>query len=220
MVTGVLALVVLPQANVVCCIVRIVNTKEQKQVIYNITMPRKIRKNYTGLFLKSVNFITVTFILCGLNISVASELSADMKQCAKEQNTTRRLNCYDSIAEKYQLTGELDFITPPSEFLSSRLTVTPWHSEYTLTVEGFFKLIKNAVMDSGEKIEIHGWTRDGHDYVLNITMRHPIRLRFLPMETATDEIPLSLLRTIIIDGEKTDAGLFITTIASMTPDKK
>ncbi|MEJ2452097.1 MAG: hypothetical protein P8047_15790 [Gammaproteobacteria bacterium] len=75
-------------------------------------------------------------------------------------------------------------------------------------------------MDDGEKIQVHGWTKQAHDYVLSITMRRPLQLRFLPFETATDEIPLSLLRKLIIDGEPTDPELFITTIASMVPDDK
>ena len=74
-------------------------------------------------------------------------------------------------------------------------------------------------MDNGDKIAVHGWTKQGHDYVLNITMRQPVRVRFLPFETGTDEIPLSLLRSLVVDGETTDPGLFITNIASMVPEK-
>lgn len=165
--------------------------------------------------------VLLTFLLYGvLNSALASELSKDFKSCTKESNADKRLVCFDLLAEKYNLVAKQEFIKPSREFLSSELTVTPWQSEYTLTVEGFVKLIHDAVMDDGEKIEIHGWTRQGHDYVLNITMRRPVQLRFLPFETATKEIPLSLLRKLIIDGEATDPGLFITTIASMVPEEK
>jgi len=170
------------------------------------------------VILQRIVLATATALSCIPNPGFTSELPIDIKQCTTEQNAQKRLECYDKIAEKYQLVEKLEYITPPDQFLSSKLTVTPWHSEYSLTVGSFVKLIENAVMDDGEKIEIHGWTRQDHDYVLNITMRRPIRLKFLPFETATDEIPLSLLRSLIIDGEKTDPGLFITTIASMTPD--
>ena len=163
--------------------------------------------------------VLVTLFLCGLNQSIASEIKNDLKKCAMEQTALKRLDCYDALAKKYQLVTQQNFIEPPEEFLTSKLTVTPWNSEYTLTVDGFVKLIKSAVMDDGEKIEVHGWTRQGRDYVLNITMRRPLRLRFLPLETATDDIPMSLLRNLIIDGETTDPGLFITTIASMVPDE-
>lgn len=163
--------------------------------------------------------ILVPMMLCGLKQGVASEIKNDLSKCAIEQTALKRLDCYDGLAKKYQLVSQKNFIEPSEEFLSSQLTVTPWNSEYTLSVDGFVKLIESAIMDDGEKIEVQGWTRQGHDYVLNITMRRPLRLKFLPFETATDEIPLSLLRNLIIDGETTDPGLFITTIASMVPEK-
>ena len=163
--------------------------------------------------------LLVALIIGGLSHGNASELKNDIKDCAREQTAINRLDCYDKLAEKYELTTTQNYIEPPEEFLSSKLTVTPWHNDYTLTVKDFINLIESAVMDDGEKIEIHGWTRQGHDYVLNITMRRPLRLRFLPFETATNDIPLSLLRSLIVDGETTDPELFITTIASMVPEK-
>lgn len=165
------------------------------------------------------SLVVILFLSLGCQ-SMASELPKDFKHCTTEQDAIKRLACYDTLAEKYQLISEQQYINPPEEFLSSKLTVTPWHTEYSLTVQGFVDLIKSAVMDDGEKITIHGWTRQGHDYVLNITMRRPVRLKFLPFETGTEEIPLSLLRNMIIDGETTDPALFITTIASMVPDEK
>lgn len=149
-----------------------------------------------------------------------SELEKGLKRCSNKQAALDRLNCYDRLVEKHQLVVKQKYIRPPAKFLSSKLTATPWHDEYKLTVEDFVNLIKAAVMEDGEKIDVHGWTKQGRDYVLNITMRRPLHLRFLPFESATDEIPLSLLRKLIIDGEATDPELFITTIASMVPDKK
>ena len=171
----------------------------------------------TQFYLITAVLLVVTQIL---QTAVASELADQIKQCAKEIVSIKRLGCYDKLAEKFQLDSDPNFIQPSREFLSSKLTVTPWHDEYLLSVKDFVDMINTAVMDNGEKIVIHGWTKQGHDYVLNITMRQPLKVKFLPFETATDEIPLSLLRNIVIDGETSDPELFITTIASMTPDGK
>jgi len=179
--------------------------------IHNLNSIRRSLHKYVAIHL-------VVLALSGLHTSQASELAQDIRICTQVNDATKRLSCYDRVAKEYQLIEEAEYIAPPEKFLSSKLTVTPWHSEYSLTVQGFVTLIENAVMANGDKIEIHGWTRQDHDYVLNITMRRPLHLRFLPFETATDEIPLSLLRSIIIDGEETDPELFITTIASMIPD--
>lgn len=171
---------------------------------------------------KSISFYVITvalfWVMQVFNSVLASELAEQMKKCASEKDSKTRLACYDKLAGKYQLDSQQNFIQPPREFLSSKLTVTPWHDEYLLSVEDFVEMINTAVMDNGEKIEIHGWTKQGHDYVLNITMRRPLQVKFLPFETGTDDIPLSLLRKLVIDGETSDPGLFITTIASMVPD--
>ena len=166
--------------------------------------------------------LTSTFIMLisFMSHGIASELSDKIKRCTKHQTAMKRLACFDEIAEKHKLVAKKKYVSPPDAFLNSTLTVTPWHAEYKLTVQNFVGLIMSAVMEDGKKIVVHGWTKEGHDYVLNITMRRPLRLKFLPFETATDEIPLSLFRKLIIDGEATDAGLFVTTIASMVPDKK
>ena len=167
-------------------------------------------------------FIILSFVvnLGFTGLCIASDLPEEMKTCANEQSNSKRLSCYDALAQKHKLVNTLNFVVPSEEFLSSKLTVTPWRSEYKLTIQQFVNLIKSAVMEDGKKIAVHGWTRQGHDYVLNITMREPLRLRFLPFETATPEIPLSLFRKLVIDGETTDPELFVTTIASMVPDKK
>ena len=170
--------------------------------------------------LAKIALIMVVVSFSGTGNCLASELKNDIQHCTREQAALKRLQCYDSLAEKLNLVAKLNYINPPEEFLSSKLTVTPWTYDYSLTVEGFVKLINSAVMNDGEKIEVHGWTQQGHDYILNITMRRPMRLKFLPFETATDEIPLSLLRNLVVDGETTDPELFITTIASMVPDNK
>ena len=175
---------------------------------------------YPSKTLRQIVLILMLFVLGWPGGLAASELKDDIQKCTREQAALKRLDCYDRLAEKFNLVTKFDYINPPEEFLSSKVTVTPWTYDYRLTVEGLVKLIENAVMADGEKIEIHGWTRQGRDYVLNITMRRPMRLKFLPFETATDDIPLSLLRKLVVDGEATDPELFITTIASMVPDEK
>ena len=176
-------------------------------------------RNYPSKSSRQLALLAALFVFGGPGKLAASELADGIKRCTREQTAIKRLNCYDMLAEKFNLVNKIDYIQPPEEFLSSKLTVTPWTYDYSLTVAGFVKLIERAVMNDGEKIEIHGWTQQGHDYVLNITMRRPLSLKFLPFETATDEIPLSLLRSLVIDGETTDPELFITTIASMVPEE-
>jgi len=172
--------------------------------------------------IQAPSFLLLVCFLAGSTTGLAdtpkSDLPKDIEKCAQENEASERLACYDTVAEKYQLVKKLEFITPPDAFLKSLLVVTPWKPEYKLTVDGFVNLIETAVMENGKKIQIHGWTKQGHDYILNITMRHPLRLHFLPFETATDDIPLSLLRNPVVDGNTRDSSLFITTIASMAPD--
>ena len=162
-------------------------------------------------------FITIFVLITGN--TWASVLSDDIAECSKISDSLQRLVCYDNTARKHRLAGQSDYIQPGAAFLDSQLVVTPWIAEYTLTVRDFANMVSQAVLDSGEKIVVHGWTKKGQDYILNITMRSPIQLHFLPKDTATEEISMSLLKKVFINGDATDAGLFIMAIAAMVPDK-
>jgi len=73
-------------------------------------------------------------------------------------------------------------------------------------------------MDNGKHVTVQGWSRNKHEFVLNITMRTPVQLRFLPRESAKENTSMSLLREVTMDGYTIDAGQFIMVIAAMGPD--
>ena len=197
----------------------------QQSIISN--MDTRITTNraltFASLFVALIFILVFTLVFTLVfdqTTSLASELPDEITQCTKQRGAMQRLTCYDTLATKHKLVAEQDFINPNPAFLESKLAVTPWTSEYSLSVQGFVDLISSAVMDDGEKVAVHGWTKEGHQYVLSITMRTLMYLKFLPLETATDEIPMSLLKQLNINGDITDAELFVTTIASMVPDDK
>jgi len=150
-------------------------------------------------------------------------LTRQLARCAGLGNDRQRLACYDELARKQSPTAgqsqDLDRIQPPASFLDSRLVAVPWKAEYHLTVRGFVRLIAHAVMDSGKHVTVQGWSRDRHDYVLNITMRNPLELHFLPRKSARGNTSMSLLREVTMDGYTIDAGQFIIIIAAMAPDE-
>ncbi|MGD8566595.1 MAG: hypothetical protein PVJ39_00720 [Gammaproteobacteria bacterium] len=174
---------------------------------------------YTRRFFILLLFLAVVPALNGAQAktSVARQLA----RCAAISNEQQRLACYDELARKVSSNAGqspgLHFIQPPASFLDSRLVSAPWKAQYTLTVRSFVKLISQAVMGNGKKISIQGWTRDERHYVLNITMRTPVKLRFLPREVAKKDTPMSLLKEVTMDGETVSAEEFIMVIAAMVP---
>ena len=163
-------------------------------------------------------FLLSITLLFGSDIAWSSELAKQLTECAKEPIAENRLTCYDALAEKQQLADKPVFIQPNSDFLNSRLVVTPWIIDFNLTINEFAGLISNAIMDDGERVTVQGWTKEGNHYVLHITMRSPVQLRFLPSDTTQQQIPMSLLIDPVIDGQTVDPELYVITIASMVPD--
>jgi len=154
--------------------------------------------------------------------SAETTLPRQMARCAELGNDRQRLACYDELARNAASSAGRSQgpvrIQPPASFLDSHLVAVPWKAEYHLTVRDFVRLITHAVMDSGKHVIVQGWSRDRHDYVLSITMRSPLELHFLPRESATGDISMSLLREVTMDGYAIDAGQFIMIIAAMAPD--
>lgn len=151
-------------------------------------------------------------------------LSQQLEHCAAIGNNQDRLTCYDKLARKNsssegQPRGH-KFIQPPVSFLDSHLVAEPWKAEYTLTVRSFVDLISHAVMEDKKHVTVQGWSRDKRDYVLHITMHTPVKLHFLPRESARDDMSMSLLRDVKMDGYTLGADQFIIAIAAMVPDKK
>jgi hypothetical protein len=171
-------------------------------------------------------FITFLLLLLGAAPAVhsASEKTAlieQLAQCAALSDNQQRLTCYDdlvrNLASNTGQSQDPDLIQPPASFLDSRLVAVPWKTEYSLTVRSFVELISQAVMGNGKKVTVQGWTRDERHYILNITMRTPVKLRFLPREGAKQDTPMSLLKEVTMDGETVSAEEFIMVIAAMVP---
>lgn len=173
---------------------------------------------YTRLFLILILFISATI---GVSADVA--LNRQLARCAELGNKQKRLACYDKLAREVSSnsgpSARLDFIQPPAGFFDSHLVAVPWKEEYKLTVGNFVKLISHAVMDSGNRVTVQGWQMDDHDYVLNITMRTPVKLHFLPRDSASGSSQMSLLRSVTMDGQTIAAGQFIMIIAAMESDE-
>lgn len=166
-----------------------------------------------------VSILFIVFFSLITSLAHGASPATTITQCSKISDTAQRLSCYDHLAQEQNQSSKPEYIQPEAAFLDSQLVVTPWVAEYTLSVRDFAKLIAQAEFDGGKKIKIHGWARDGDDYILNITMRSPLQLRFSPRITASQAIPMSLLRKVMIDGEPTNASQFVMVIAAMVPDK-
>ena len=110
-----------------------------------------------------------------------------------------------------KLEAELGFSNP------NNISGKNWNAEYTLTLRGFVALITQAAMDNRQCMSVQGWCRDEVDSVLQITMRIPLRLHFLPRQSATYNTPMSPLRAVGIEGHTINAGAFNLIIATMRP---
>lgn len=164
-------------------------------------------------------------ILFAVTLSVASlshtgntELNSAVRQCAGESDSLKRLVCYDNMAQKFNLNAAKEYIDPDKAFLSSKLVVTPWEPEYSLSIADFVKLISSAVLEDGSKVKVKGWTRSDDRYVLDIVMRAPVKLTFLPASEDSVKENMSLLEPVIIKGRETEASQFVMVIATMVPD--
>lgn len=155
--------------------------------------------------------------------SAATTLSQQLARCAALGNDQDRLACYDALARNVSANAgqaqHLDLVQPPATFLDSRLVAEAWKAEYKLTVRGFAELISHAVMENKKRVTVQGWSRDKRDYVLNITMRTPVKLHFLPRKSARKGTSMSLLREVTMNGHTIGAGQFIMIIAAMVPDE-
>ncbi len=157
-------------------------------------------------------------------VSAETSLTQQLTHCAMLGSDQARLACYDELAHHVSPNASqakgLDLIQPPATFLDSHLVAEPWKAEYSLTVRSFVDLISQAVMENKKPVTVEGWSRDKRDYVLHITMQTPVKLHFLPRESAGDDMSMSLLRDVKMDGYTLGADQFILTIATMVPDKK
>jgi hypothetical protein len=180
---------------------------------------RQARRKYTFLLLVS--------LLVASDAGWASSLTQQIAHCAQLTNNQQRLACYDSLTHAQEQADHANNLHPPESFLDSRLVAVAWKPEYTLTVRKFVALIHKAVMGNHKKIKVHGWHRDERHYILNITMRSAVSLRFLPRDRKATKLTtkpttkptMSLLKEVEMDGTTVDAAQFIMTIAAMVPDK-
>ena len=162
--------------------------------------------------------IAATLAVAAMSHASLPELNNAVRNCAVQTDSLKRLVCYDSLAEKFELNKNPDYIQPDKKFLSSKLVVTPWKPEYTLSVKDFVNLISSAVLEDGSKIKVKGWTRDDDRYVLSIVMRAPIKLTFLPADKKQVKENMSLLEPVLVQGRETEASQFVMVIATMVPD--
>lgn len=156
--------------------------------------------------------------------SAENSLTQQLTDCAVLGSDQARLACYDELARHVapntSQSQRFDLIQPPATFLDSHLVAEPWKAEYSLTVRSFVDLISHAITEDKKPVTVQGWSRDKRDYVLHITMQTPLKLHFLPRESAKDDMLMSLLRDVKMDGYTLGADQFILIIAAMVPDKK
>lgn len=179
--------------------------------------------------MKYIPNICILFLFLATQAKVSdvyaeTSLSQQLARCAAIDNNQKRLACYDKLARSHSSdegqSRSHQFIQPPAAFLDSHLVAEPWKAEYTLTVRSFAELISQAVMKDKKPVTVQGWSRDKGDYVLNITMKTPLQLHFLPRKSASQDMAMSLLRDVKMNGYTLGADQFILTIAAMVPDKK
>lgn len=174
---------------------------------------------YTQRFISFSLFLTAASAANA--VPQTNALTEQLVHCAALSDNRQRLACYDDLARSVTSdTGQsqsLDFIQPPASFLDSRLVAVRWRTDYKLTVRGFVELISQAVTGDGKKVTVQGWTRDERHYILHITVRRPVKLRFLPREGAKQGPPMSLLKEVTMDGQTVSAEEFIMVIAAMVP---
>jgi hypothetical protein len=171
-------------------------------------------------------FILLLFLAAVPTVNGASAetaLTQQLTHCAALGSDQARLACYDELARNVSSSASqshrFDRIQPPATFLDSRLVAETWKAEYNLTVRGFVELISQAVMANKQRVTVQGWSRNKHDYVLNITMRTPVKLHFLPRESDNKNTPMSLLREVTMNGYTISAEEFILIIAAMASDE-
>ena len=179
----------------------------------------------SGLLIDMLGMLSQLLFAVSLSIASLShasntELNAAVRQCAGETDSLKRLVCYDDLAKKFNLNAKQEYIHPDQDFLSSKLVVKPWEPEYSLSIADFVQLISSAVLEDGTKVKVRGWTRQDDRYVLDIVMRSPVKLTFLPADENEVKQNLSLLEPVVIKGRKTEASQFVMVIATMVPDSQ
>jgi len=160
-------------------------------------------------------FFTIAVTLLSPTILLAS-LSNQILQCATLKQDFRRLQCYDKLVQRTESLNNKNVLKPPKEFLVSELRAARHESDYTLSISDFVRLIRRAKLENGNPIVIIGWKVQPHSFSLVINMQKEITISFTHIKTKQENI--SLLLPVIIDGNSIDPSVFITTIASMTPD--
>lgn len=177
-------------------------------------------KNISRLFFL---FLTLTTLFAVTAASAQTALSQQLKRCAAIGNDQERLACFDKLSRTVSANAEqaqyCEFIQPPASFLDSNLVTETWKQDYSLTVRSFVDLISRAVMENHKRVTVEGWSRDKQDYVLNITMNTPMKLHFFPRQSGKQDISMSLLREVTMDGYLISGEQFIITIAAMVPDE-
>jgi len=160
------------------------------------------------IFTAAVNLLLPSLLLAGL--------SDQIMQCATLKQDSKRLQCYDNFSLHSELLQNKNVLKPPKEFLISELRAVRHESDYTLSVADFIELIRRAKLENGNPIVIMGWNIQQHSFSLDIDMQKKVTISFTHFKTKQENI--SLLLPVIIDGSSIDPSVFITTIASMTPD--
>lgn len=146
-----------------------------------------------------------------------ASLQDKLSSCAKIQSNQGRLNCYDQLIPTNNNLRPKYSKTISSKFLHSEIRADKAVSEYQLAVKDFLELIKIAVMDDNRKIGILGWEKKQQNYILHLRMRQSVSLVFQYISSSSENF--SVLNPVVIDGVIMDPAVFITNIASMSPDE-
>ena len=177
--------------------------------------------------LKSILPLIVSVgVLLMASFQAMGEIEPLFKICAKIQDDSERLSCYDRLVKVISEADEavakagdkgeekVANVQPTQEFLDSELRVDPTKSDFDLSVNQFLQIIKSAKLENGQPVTIDGWSLQEHGYVLTIKMKSPIQIKFVFEPTKNSEF--SLLQPVLMKGVKIDPALFVMNMAART----
>lgn len=159
--------------------------------------------------------------------AMADQELATWDSCSRISNNDMRLDCYDRYVvqlKEHQDGGQQAIQSallqsPGEEILSSALQATN-DDGFNLSVSQFLHLIEIAELDEGGGIPILGWQKlDRNNYVLWLKLRGRTGLAIqYYAKSKKNARAISVLESVVMQGNEVDPGMFIMNIAAMSPE--
>ncbi len=134
--------------------------------------------------------------------------------CRQIVNDGQRLACYDDISDVTAAPATEEYLIPDRQFMQAELRTVPDQRDYTLTVEKFLVMLREARYDDTKSVVIHGWTRQADNYLLHITLREPVVLEFFYHHS--DGQNYCVLQPVVAGKRVYNPEQFIFILAAMT----